>query len=185
MAFVHKLSCHFKGVIETHRSTYSRYAEVTGNKVRNLRLGSLLKLTHHQPNNDVASRCETVLNATMSELDTYHTQKVEDFTTLTKDHLDGEIALYEQMLTRLKAARRVLDPPYLDELGRSARRPSRFEKDLDRSVNDIEQLPQPCPHVYDSAPMRPVSMAIQGGMGLLLGSSGSGGRTSVLGRLWA
>ncbi|KAG6377444.1 hypothetical protein JVT61DRAFT_15249 [Boletus reticuloceps] len=159
----------YQGIIETHRSTYSRYAEATGNNL----------------NEDVASRCETVLNATMSELDTYHTQKVEDFTSLTKDHLDGEIALYEQMLTRLKAARRTLDPPHLDELGRSPRRPSRFEKDLDRSVNDIEPLPQPCPHVYDSAPMRPVSMAIQGGMGLLLGSSSSGGRTSVLGRLWA
>ena len=123
----------------------------------------------------------------MSELDTYHTQKVEDFTSLAKDHLDGEITLYEQMLTRFKAARRAFDPPHLDELGLSPRRPSRFEKDLDRSVNDIEPLPlpQPCPHVYDSAPMRPVSMAIQNGMGLLLGSSSSGGRTSVLGRLWA
>lgn len=121
----------------------------------------------------------------MSELDTYHTQKVEDFTSLTEDHLDGEIALYEQMLTRLRAARRMFDPPHLDELGRSQRRPSRFEKDLDKLVNEVEPLPQPCPHVYDSAPMRPVSMAIQGGMGLLLGSSSSGGRSSVLSRLWA
>ena len=120
----------------------------------------------------------------MSELDTYHTQKVEDFTNLTKDHLDGEIALYEQILVRLKTARRTLDPPHLDELGQSPKRPSRFEKDLDRSVNEVEPLPQPCPHVYDSAPMRPVSMAIQGGMGLLLGSSSFGRRASVLGRLW-
>ncbi|KAH0826616.1 hypothetical protein J3R83DRAFT_4980 [Lanmaoa asiatica] len=169
VGFIHRLSHPFKGIMETHRSTHSRYAEATGNN----------------PNEDVASRCETVLNATMSELDTYHTQKVEDFTSLTKDHLDGEIALYEQMLTRLKVARRNLDPQHLDELGRSPRRPSRFEKDLERSVNDVEPLPQPCPHVYDSAPMRPVSMAIQGGMGLLLGGSSSGGRTSVLSRLWA
>lgn len=133
----------------------------------------------------MATRCETVLNATMAEMDTYHTQKIEDFTTLAKDHLDGEIAFYEQVLLRLKTARRVFDPPYFNELGRSPRRPSRFEKDLERMVNDVEPLPQPCPHVYDSAPMRPVSVAIQGGVGMLLGSSTSGGRTSVLSRLWA
>ena len=44
----------------------------------------------------MAARCETVLNTTMAEMDTYHTQKVEDFQALAKDHLDGEIALYEQ-----------------------------------------------------------------------------------------
>lgn len=45
----------------------------------------------------MAARCETVLNTTMAEVETYHTQKLEDFQTLTKDHLDGEIALYEQV----------------------------------------------------------------------------------------
>ncbi len=33
----------------------------------------------------------------MAEMDTYHTQKVEDFQELAKEHLDGEIALYEQV----------------------------------------------------------------------------------------
>ncbi|KAG9313432.1 hypothetical protein JVU11DRAFT_5754 [Chiua virens] len=80
----------YQGIIETHRSTCSRYADAIGKT----------------SNNDMASRCETVLNATMSELDTYHTQKAEDFTTLTKEHLDGEIALYEQLLIRLRTARR-------------------------------------------------------------------------------
>ena len=45
----------------------------------------------------MAARCETVLNTTMAEMDTYHTQKVEDFQELAKEHLDGEIALYEQV----------------------------------------------------------------------------------------
>ncbi|KAF9225836.1 hypothetical protein BS17DRAFT_794683 [Gyrodon lividus] len=160
----------YQGVIDTHRSTSTHYAEATADDTSN---------------EDVATRCETVLNVTMSEIDTYHTQKVEDFTTLTKDHLDGEIALYEQILTRLKTARKAFDPLHSDELGRSPRRPSRFEKDLDRLVNDVEPLPQPCPHVYDSAPMRPVSVAIQGGVGMLMRSSSSAGRTSVLSRLWA
>jgi sorting nexin-9/18/33 len=50
-----------------------------------------------QPNEEVASRCETVLNTTMAEIETYHTQKVEDFSSLAKEHLDGEIEFYEQV----------------------------------------------------------------------------------------
>lgn len=46
----------------------------------------------------MAARCETVLNTTMAEMDIYHTQKGEDFQTLMKEHLDGEIALYEQVI---------------------------------------------------------------------------------------
>lgn len=49
------------------------------------------------PHEEMAARCETVLNTTMAEMDTYHTQKVEDFTTLAKEHLDGEIKFYEQV----------------------------------------------------------------------------------------
>jgi sorting nexin-9/18/33 len=50
-----------------------------------------------QVDEDVAARCETVLNTTMAEMDTYHTQKVEDFGALTREHLEGEIELYEQV----------------------------------------------------------------------------------------
>jgi sorting nexin-9/18/33 len=42
----------------------------------------------------MAARCETVLNTTMAEMETYHTQKREDFRTFTMEHLDGEIAFY-------------------------------------------------------------------------------------------
>lgn len=37
----------------------------------------------------------------MAEMDIYHTQKVEDFTTLATEHLDGEIELYEQVKPRI------------------------------------------------------------------------------------
>lgn len=46
---------------------------------------------------EISARCETVLNTTMAEMDTYHSQKIEDFETLAKEHLDGEIQLYEQV----------------------------------------------------------------------------------------
>ncbi len=39
------------------------------------------------------------------------------------------------------------------------------------------------PHVYDSAPMRPVSVAIQEGVGMFLGDSAGRG-SSVFGRFW-
>jgi hypothetical protein len=57
----------------------------------------LFSLLARQPNEEVASRCETVLNTTMAEIETYHTQKVEDFASLAKEHLDGEIEFYEQV----------------------------------------------------------------------------------------
>ena len=50
-----------------------------------------------QEDEEMAARCETVLNTTMAEMDTYHAQKLEDFQDLAKEHLDGEIALYEQV----------------------------------------------------------------------------------------
>jgi hypothetical protein len=33
----------------------------------------------------------------MAEIETYHAQKVEDFASLAKEHLDGEIEFYEQV----------------------------------------------------------------------------------------
>ncbi|KAI0821889.1 PX-domain-containing protein [Trametes gibbosa] len=156
-------------VVDTHKSTLSRYQE-------SVREGA--------EDEDIAARCETVLNITMAEMDTYHTQKVEDFQELAKEHLDGEIAFYEQVLTRLRAARRTYDPPQYDELARSARQPSIYERELEHPRLNPPPLPQPCPHVFDSAPMRPVSVAIQGGVGILLGGVTSPARGSVLGKLW-
>lgn len=43
------------------------------------------------------ARCETVLNTTMAEFETYHAQKGEDVQKVIAEHLDGEIALYEQV----------------------------------------------------------------------------------------
>lgn len=33
----------------------------------------------------------------MAEMEVYHSQKIEDFTTIAKEHLDGEIDFYEQV----------------------------------------------------------------------------------------
>ena len=152
----------------------------------------------------MAARCETVLNTTMAEMETYHLQKAEDFATMTKEHLDGEINYYEQVIgvayrhprshlmmlkqviTKLRNARQAFDSPQYDQLGQSPRQPSIYERELENPRLMTNPLPQPCPHVYDSAPMRPVSIAIQEGVGMLLGgsSSSSTGRASVFGKFW-
>ena len=106
--------------------------------------------------------------------------------TLAIDHLDGEINFYEQVLSKLRIARANFDEPQYDELSTSPRQSSMYERDLEQhqrhSRIEAKPLPQPCPHVFDSAPMRPVSVAIQEGVGLFLGQ---GGRGSVFSKLWS
>ena len=155
-------------VIDTHKNALRRYAESS----------SRSDATDEQ----VAARCETVLNTTMAEIETYHTQKVEDFSSVAKEHLDGEIEFYEQVLARLRTARGTFDEPAYEQLAVGARQPSIYERELEAPRLEPEPLPQPCPHVYDSTPMRPVSHAIQKGVSLLLGSGP--GRSSVFGPFW-
>lgn len=54
------------------------------------------------------SRAETVLNTTLAEFETFHTQKNSDILHIVSDHLDGEIALFEGILSRLRTARESL-----------------------------------------------------------------------------
>ncbi|KAJ3516486.1 hypothetical protein NLJ89_g1092 [Agrocybe chaxingu] len=171
-------------VITTHKSTLTRYREaIGGNSPAGLPYAD----------GDVAGRCETVLNTTMAEIDVYHGQKVADLKTVAVDHLDGEIAFYQQILTRLKAARATYDDPQYADLGRSPRLPSIYERDLSFDPSNPghsatnpnlnpQPLPQPCPHVYDSAPMRPVSVAIQEGVGMFLGDGS--GKSGLFGKFW-
>ncbi|TDL25185.1 hypothetical protein BD410DRAFT_765795 [Rickenella mellea] len=172
-------------IIETHRETLARYREATDPTTAD---------------DEMAGRCETVLNTTMAEFETYHVQKCEDFGRLAREHLDDEIAFYEKILKRLHTARRTYTPssnsnhhPYLPD---GPRTPSLYERDLAAPRLTAPPLPQPCAHVFDSAPLRPVSAAIQGGVGMLLGGGGGGGggprgtgnavsgRGSVFGRFW-
>ncbi|KAJ7640857.1 hypothetical protein DFH06DRAFT_1052595 [Mycena polygramma] len=155
----------YEGVVTTHRSTLSRYSQAEDKHT----------------DSEMAARCETVLNTTMAEMETYHTQKGEDFSALAKEHLDGEIAFYEQVLSRLRGARRGFDDPQFTQLAAGARQASIYERELEHPRLTAPPLQQPAPHVFDAAPMRPVSVAIQEGVGMLLGPSGRG---SVFGKFW-
>jgi len=129
----------------------------------------------------------------MAEMDVYHEQKIEDVKMVIGDYLDGEIVLYEQILTRLKSARNNLSSASASSsTSASPIQPSIHERDLE-SLNlasnlnlNYKPLIQPCPHVFDSAPMRPVSvaLALQEGVGLFLGGAGSGEAGSVFRKLW-
>jgi len=159
-------------VIDIHRNTLPRYKEA---------------VQESTPNEEIASRSETVLNTTMAEMDNYHAQKVEDFATLAKEHLDGEIEFYEQVLLRLRTARRTFEPPIYSRLASGgSRQPSIYERELEHPRLNPDPLPQPCPHVLDATPMTPVSNAIQEGVGLLLGTAANAvtGRGSMFGRFW-
>jgi sorting nexin-9/18/33 len=93
-------------VVDTHKAALARYQESesgTGNVSRSCRLCcAYTSHTSQSPNPDapeIAARCETVLNTTMAEFDTYHTQRGEDFTQMAVEYLDSEIELYEQVCT--------------------------------------------------------------------------------------
>jgi WASP-binding domain of Sorting nexin protein len=60
-------------------------------------MGPQCRIACQPPDDDVSARCETVLNTTMAEFETYHRQKVEDFERFATEHLDGEIEFYEQV----------------------------------------------------------------------------------------
>ncbi|KAG6919790.1 hypothetical protein DXG01_000290 [Tephrocybe rancida] len=156
----------YEPIVTTHKETLSRYQEAT---------------REGQADEELVARCETVLNTTLAEMETYHTQKLEDFSTLAKEHLDGEIQFYEQILTRLRTARGNFEQPAFDELAETPRQSSMYERELENPRLNAKLLPQPCPHIFDSAPMRPVSVAIQEGVGILLGPSTRG---SVFGKFW-
>ncbi|CAE6406025.1 unnamed protein product [Rhizoctonia solani] len=140
-------------LIDTHKQALGRYRDSESNET--------------VPNHEASSRCETVLHTTLAEFDTFHTQRSEDLTRIATEYLDDEIALYEHILLRLRAARagfRVEAQPS------GERGVSIYEKHIGKPVVHT-LVPQPTAHVYDPAPVRPVSTAV----GMLIDGIGGGG----------
>ncbi|KAG0020541.1 hypothetical protein BGZ80_004028 [Entomortierella chlamydospora] len=79
----------------------------------------------------VKSRCDTVFNITLAEIDRVHDERVQDFQKGTKEFLDSQIAYHEKMLAHLKQARAGFDEPYYNNLSNTPRFRSRYEKDLE------------------------------------------------------
>jgi sorting nexin-9/18/33 len=92
------IHCTYQPIVETHRAALSRYNDATREGFVSFdHIIGYLTAEFSQTDEDMAARCETVLNTTMAEMETYHSQKAEDFATMTKEHLDGEIIFYEQV----------------------------------------------------------------------------------------
>ncbi|KAL5522561.1 hypothetical protein ACEPAG_8578 [Sanghuangporus baumii] len=177
-------------VLDIHRQTLDRYKEASEttqelycpNVQKNTEANGTeaIHASSGEEEDSVAARCETVLNTTLAEFDAYHSAKRDDFERIVTSHLDGEIAFYEKILTRLRTTRALFDasPTELDLLMPGARQPSIYERTshVSQFHSSTEPLTQPAPHVLDSgrrATMRPVSDAIQGLLGIAAGSSGS------------
>jgi sorting nexin-9/18/33 len=94
------IHCTYQPIVETHRAALSRYNDATREgfvSFDHVKTFWLSTAEFSQTDEDMAARCETVLNTTMAEMETYHSQKAEDFATMTKEHLDGEIIFYQQV----------------------------------------------------------------------------------------
>ncbi|ORX89579.1 hypothetical protein K493DRAFT_318594 [Basidiobolus meristosporus CBS 931.73] len=79
----------------------------------------------------IKSRCETVFNVVLAEIETVHEQKVTDFKESTIHLLDREIELHEKVLAQLKLARGYFEEKEYSQLGESPRECSKYEKDLE------------------------------------------------------
>ncbi|KAG8683235.1 hypothetical protein FRC11_013800, partial [Ceratobasidium sp. 423] len=139
-------------LIDTHKQALTRYRESE-------------QSADSSSTHETSSRCETVLHTTLAEFNTYHTQRSEDITRIATEYLDEEIKLYEQVLVRLRAARQGFE-----ERGSGGRGVSIYEKHIGKPVVPT-LVPQPTAHVYDPAPVRPVSTAVS----MLIDGIGGGG----------
>lgn len=61
-----------------------------------------------QEDEDLRYRCEAVFNVVSAETDRFHEDRLTDWRDMTDRSLDAQIALYEKMASKLKAARATL-----------------------------------------------------------------------------
>ncbi|KAI9599213.1 hypothetical protein BDF19DRAFT_430456 [Syncephalis fuscata] len=144
-------------LVEMHIGAHKKYQEVLGEGFAE---DGTLERPEDFDAEDIKSRCETVYNVTLAEVDRYHDERARDFRDFAVNFLDNEIGHYEKMLEKLRQARALFDEPTYSEQAESPRQPTRFAKEL-------EELPL----------TRPTSVAsvtsVVGGMVDGVGSVGS------------
>jgi len=94
-------------LIEMHTGALNKYREISDEEK---------VLSSSLTDSDVElvkSRCDTVFNVTLAEMNRIHDEKVRDFHTQTTDFLEQQIEFHEKVLENLKKARdSLLDPKY-------------------------------------------------------------------------
>ncbi|CAB4416731.1 unnamed protein product [Rhizophagus irregularis] len=107
-------------LVDMHTGAYKKFKEVSEENESLQHLGDVDIET-------IRSRCDTVFNVTLAEVDRIHDERVQDFRENTKQYLDGQIEVYEKILEELRQARSVFDEPHYSSLSQSSRTPSKYE----------------------------------------------------------
>ena len=126
-----------QALLETHRTTLARYRQATEEAPCDET--SLAR----EEAEKLASRCETVINVTLSEMDRLHDERVQDYHALGRSLLDGEIELYESVLEQLKAARLHYDEEFYERESDFHILTSRYQAELTRPKRPAAPLLQP------------------------------------------
>ncbi|KAF9365678.1 hypothetical protein BGX34_009013 [Mortierella sp. NVP85] len=111
----------FAPLIDMHQGTHKKLVEVVEKEQTMEEIDS----------ETVKSRCDTVFNISLAEMNRVHDERVQDFQKGTKDFLDSQIAYHEKMLAHLKQARATFDEPHYQNLSNTPRFRSKYEKDLE------------------------------------------------------
>lgn len=162
-------------LLDIHKATLAKYREATGEPDPLLVEADSSQATSAEnasTDEQMAARCETVLNVTMSEVDRIHRQRVEDWNAVGRSMLDNQIALYEDVLHTLREAQVKFDkdtkkdPAPMGEEDderagndRAPILPSPFEVELH---NPVQSAPLSLPSatlLQPSKAVRPMSLA--------------------------
>ncbi|CAG8436082.1 754_t:CDS:10 [Ambispora gerdemannii] len=138
----------YEALVDTHMGTYKKFKEVATTD------NDEAPKTENPDSEEIRSRCETVFNVTLAEVDRIHDERVTDFKDITKKFLDGQIELYGKILEELRQARSNFDDPHYSSLSQTPISPSKYEA-----------------HIDDQRPLisRPVSVASVGSMSSVVG----------------
>ncbi|KAG0233717.1 hypothetical protein BGW41_001387 [Actinomortierella wolfii] len=126
----------------------------------------------------VKSRCDTVFNITLAEIDRTHNERVQDFEQATASFLDAQIAYHEQILAHLKQARAAFATPYYDTLANTPRFRSKYEREMDDAQYQVQRPSRPV-SVASVASVSNVVGGVVDGVGFMGGLLKSKTRTSV------
>ncbi|CAG8495465.1 13262_t:CDS:2 [Acaulospora colombiana] len=166
----------YEPLIDMHYGTYKKYKEVSDEN-----------LSQEQSEDSyveaIRSRCDTVFNVTLAEVNRIHEERVRDFQEGTKQYLDGQIEFHEKVLEELRQARANFDEPHYSALAQTPRTSSSYEALINeqqltssRPVSSVGSMSDVVGGVVDSV----------GSMGSFFKKTArtSVGRSSIFDSLW-
>ncbi|KAN0060690.1 hypothetical protein ACQY0O_007348 [Thecaphora frezii] len=159
-----------QALLETHRATLVKYREATGepdplDPTVDDALDAAPALSPQEAER-IASRCETVVNVTLAEMDRVHDERVEDLHSIGKHFLDSQIEVYESILATLRNARAHYDEEYYDCERGTHILPSRYQADLSRPRRVERNLPMPSAALGGMGGLGKVGMLLSSAAGM-------------------